>query len=104
MSNVWLYCISAVTKVVESTPTCSLLGQNSGSNELMSTLMQGLNQRSQSGMNFESVEFIVDKKLKEMEERMTNRIEERFSRLEKRMEEENLKILTMLSDLKTQNK
>ena len=70
----------------------------------MSTLMQGLNQRSQSGMNFESVEFIVDKKLKEMEERMTNRIEERFSRLEKRMEEENLKILTMLSDLKTQNK
>ena len=66
--------------------------------------MQGINQRSQSGMNFESVEFIVDKKLKEMEERMTNRIEERFSRLEKRMEEENLKIFTMLSDLKTQNK
>jgi hypothetical protein len=39
-----------------------------------------------------------------MEQRMMAKIEERLERLEKRMEEDNLKMISMLLDLKTSNK
>jgi hypothetical protein len=63
--------------------------------------MQGFNQ---DGKNVDSIEMIIDKKIKEMEERMMVRIEERLGRLEKRMEEGNSKMISMLLDLKTSNK
>lgn len=63
--------------------------------------MQGFNQ---SEKKFDSVEMIIDKKIKEMEQRMMHRIDERLDRLEKRMEEENSKMISMLLDLKTSNK
>jgi hypothetical protein len=95
-----VYGISAVT--VEGTPSMrSLSGQSAGANHLLSSLMQGFNQ---DGKNVDSIEMIIDKKIKEMEERMMVRIEERLGRLEKRMEEGNSKMISMLLDLKTSNK
>jgi hypothetical protein len=79
----------------------SLSGQSAGANHLLSSLMQGFNQ---DGKNVDSIEMIIDKKIKEMEERMMVRIEERLGRLEKRMEEGNSKMISMLLDLKTSNK
>jgi len=91
-----------VTKTVEATPSMrSLSGQSADANHLLSSLMQGFNQ---SEKKFDSVEMIIDKKIKEMEQRMMHRIDERLDRLEKRMEEENSKMISMLLDLKTSNK
>ncbi|XP_046441448.1 uncharacterized protein LOC124192277 [Daphnia pulex] len=99
-TTVWVYGISAVT--VEATPSMrSLSGQSAGANHLLSSIMQGFNQ---DGKNVDSIEMIIDKKIKEMEERMMARIEERLGRLEKRMEEDNSKMISMLLDLKTSNK
>jgi hypothetical protein len=60
--------------------------------------MQGFNQDRK---NVDSIEMIIDKKIKDMEQRMMAKIEERLERLEKRMEEDNLKMISMLLDLKT---
>jgi hypothetical protein len=60
--------------------------------------MQGFNQDRK---NVDSIEMIIDKKIKDMEQRMMAKIEERLGRLEKRMEEDNLKMISMLLDLKT---
>ena len=95
----WLYGISAVTKIMDATPSMrSLSGQPGGANHLLSSLMQGFNQ---GGKNVDSIEIIVNNKIKEMEQRMITRIDERFDRLEKRMEEENSKLISMLLNLKT---
>lgn len=59
---------------------------------------------NQGGKNFDSIEIVVDKKIREMEQRMMNRIDERLDRLEKRMEEENSKMISMLLDLKKNSK
>ena len=91
----WLYGISAVTRPVDAIPSMrTLSGQPAGANHLLSSLMQEFNQ---GGKNFDSIEIVVDKKIREMEQRMMN---ERLDRLEKRMEEENSKMISMLLDLK----
>ncbi|XP_032798395.2 uncharacterized protein LOC116935139 [Daphnia magna] len=99
-TSVWLYGISAVTKSVETSASVpSLSGKAAGANRLLASLMHGLNQ---GGKNIDSIETIVDKKLREMEHRMMSRIDERLDRLEKRMEDENSRIIALLSDLKKQ--
>lgn len=62
--------------------------------------MQGFNQDRK---NFDSITMIKDKKIKDMEQRMMAKIKERLGRLEKRMEEGNSKMISMLLDLKTSN-
>ena len=59
---------------------------------------------NQGAKNFDSIEIVVDKKIREMEQRMMNRIDERLDRLEKRMEEENSKMISMLLDLQKNSK
>lgn len=99
-TSVWLYGISAVTKSVETSASVpSLSGKAAGANRLLASLMHGLNQ---GGKNIDSIETIVDKKLTEMEHRMMSRIDERLDRIEKRMEDENSRIIALLSDLKKQ--
>uniref|UniRef100_A0A0P6CVR8 Histone RNA hairpin-binding protein n=1 Tax=Daphnia magna TaxID=35525 RepID=A0A0P6CVR8_9CRUS len=99
-TSVWLYGISAVTKSVETSASVpSLSGKAAGANRLLASLMHGLNQ---GGKNIDSIETIVDKKLREMEHRMMSRIDERLDRIEKRMEDENSRIIALLSDLKKQ--
>jgi hypothetical protein len=101
-TTVWLYGISAVTRPVDAIPSMrTLSGQPAGANHLLSSLMQEFNQ---GGKNFDSIEIVVDKKIREMEQRMINRIDERLDRLEKRMEEENSKMISMLLDLKKNSK
>ena len=98
----WLYGISAVTKPVDAIPSMRTpSGQPAGANHLLSSLMQEFNQ---GGKKFDSIEIVVDKKIREMEQRMMNRIDERLDRLEKRMEEENSKMISMLLDLKKNSK
>ncbi|KAK4002532.1 hypothetical protein OUZ56_004354 [Daphnia magna] len=64
-TSVWLYGISAVTKSVETSASVpSLSGKAAGANRLLASLMHGLNQ---GGKNIDSIETIVDKKLREME-------------------------------------
>ena len=96
----WLYGISAVTKPADAIPSMrTLSGQPAGANHLLSSLMQEFNQGAK---NFDSIE--IDKKIREMEQRMMNRIDERLDRLEKRMEEENSKMISMLLDLQKNSK
>ncbi len=62
----------------------SSLGQSAGVNHLLSSLMQGFNKDRK---NVDSIEMIIDKKIKDMEQRMMAKIEERLGRLEKQMKE-----------------
>ncbi|XP_057381872.1 uncharacterized protein LOC130704467 [Daphnia carinata] len=97
-TSVWIYGISAVTKSLETSASVpSLSGKAAGANQLLASLMHGLNQGSK---NIDGIETIVDKKLREMELRMMSRIDERLDRIEKRMEDENSRIIALLSDLK----
>lgn len=68
-----------------------------GINQLLSSVMIGLNQSGNKAPN-NSIELVIDKKIKEMEERMMSRIDERFSRLEKKIEQNHLQIIAILSD------
>lgn len=69
-----------------------------GFNQLLSSMMLGLNQ-SGNKITGNNIEHVVDKKLKEMEERMMSRIDERISRLEDKLEN-HLRLMTLLSDQK----
>lgn len=94
----WLYGISAATTSFEASPSApSLSGQAPGANQLLSSPMRGLNQGSKIT---DGIELIVDKKIKDMEERLMKRIDERLDRLEKRMEDDNSRIIALLSERK----
>ncbi|KAI9562048.1 hypothetical protein GHT06_013013 [Daphnia sinensis] len=100
VTSVWIYGISAVTKSLENSASVpSLSGKAAGANQLLASLMHGFNRSSK---NIDDIETIVDKKLREMEHRMMSRIDERLGRIEKKMEDDNSRIIELLSDLKKQ--
>lgn len=70
-----------------------------GVNQFLSSMMLGLNQSGNKPPS-NNIELIVDRKIKEMEERMMTRIEERFNCLEKRIEQGHIQIMALLSDQK----
>ena len=103
----WVYGISAVTKVISgplnklSAGQTSSIPGNASLNSLLSSLMPALPGMSQSSAKpFGNIETLIDNKVKEMEERIVHRIEERFNCLEKKIDENNEKILALLMDLK----
>lgn len=93
----WLYGISAVTKVIDSSQTRSVSGLPGGANQLLAAFVQKFDQ-SEATPN--SLEKIIDNKIKEIEKRIMNKLDERINRLEQKMEEDNKKILTLLYDIK----
>lgn len=105
----WVYGIAAVTKLTEVTqslPTHLPADQPRGVNQLISTMMMGLSQNKDPNntANFSGLEILVDKKLKEMEERMMNKIDERLRNLEIKMDDNHGKLVSMLcSDKKINN-
>lgn len=52
------------------------------------------------GKPFDNLEGLIDLKVKELEGRIMNRIEERFNALEKKMDLNNERIVELLTELK----
>ena len=103
-----MFGISAVTKETPAPlkPMSSQLldpgssALRSSLNPLLSSLMPGLNNSTGFAKSFENVEKLVDHKIKDMEQRIMSRIEQRFDLLQEKMDQNNDKLMTLLSEIK----
>lgn len=62
--------------------------------------MPGLSNSTGFAKSFENVEKLVDQKIKDMEQRIMSRIEQRFDLLQEKMDQNNEKLITLLSEIK----
>lgn len=106
-SQIWVYGISVVTKTTAAPPKpfshpAGFAATGGNINSLLSSFTPGTNANSLGGPKpFEGIEAIVDKKVKEMEERIINRIQERFDLLEEKMNQNNEKLIELLTEIKS---
>lgn len=108
MTSLWIYGINAVTKLIPSSVPSKLSPSGLISSNLMNPLLSSLllermkgddkamKAQAQSSNNFEQ---LVEIKLKEAEERIMKKIDERIARIEAKFEKNSLEIIALLKEL-----
>lgn len=100
-NSIWIYGLSFATKTIAARPNAAVgFGPTGGMNQLLSSLMLGASQPVHSPTKAsEGLDLSIDRKLREMEERIKKHVDHRLDAIEKKLSEDNEKLLALLSSL-----